>query len=103
MVFAHGFGCDQVGAGRSDATAYDHTKYLAHSPNHLGARVGITAVLHTWGSALTHHPHIHMIRYKDCRRNGANRQRTRTLAGGAPRPVNSRAPHSSPNSFLNEH
>ncbi len=27
----------------------------------LGARIGMTAVLHTWGSALTHHPHIHMI------------------------------------------
>jgi hypothetical protein len=30
-------------------------------PKHLGARIGITAVLHSWGSALTHHPHIHMI------------------------------------------
>src|SRR6266852_2722713 len=29
--------------------------------HHLGARVGITSVLHTWGSALTHHPHVHMI------------------------------------------
>ncbi|WP_048884033.1 IS91 family transposase, partial [Komagataeibacter intermedius] len=28
---------------------------------HLGARIGITAVLHSWGSALTHHPHVHMI------------------------------------------
>jgi hypothetical protein len=28
---------------------------------HLGASIGITAVLHTWGSALTHHPHVHMI------------------------------------------
>ena len=34
---------------------------IAADPKHLGARVGITAVLHTWGSALTHHPHIHMI------------------------------------------
>ena len=31
------------------------------NPRHLGARIGITAVLHTWGSALTHHPHVHMI------------------------------------------
>jgi len=31
------------------------------SGKHLGARIGITAVLHTWGSALTHHPHVHMI------------------------------------------
>src|SRR5919106_4333744 len=30
-------------------------------PKHLGARIGITTVLHTWGSAMTHHPHVHMI------------------------------------------
>lgn len=34
---------------------------IAGDPKHLGARIGITAVLHTWGSALTHHPHVHMI------------------------------------------
>jgi len=34
---------------------------IAADPKHLGARIGITAVLHTWGSAMTHHPHIHMI------------------------------------------
>jgi hypothetical protein len=34
---------------------------IAADPKHLGARVGITAVLHTWGSAMTHHPHVHMI------------------------------------------
>ena len=34
---------------------------LAADPRRLGARLGMTAVLHTWGSALTHHPHIHMI------------------------------------------
>jgi hypothetical protein len=34
---------------------------IAANPKHLGARVGFTAVLHTWGSALTHHPHVHMI------------------------------------------
>ncbi len=34
---------------------------IAADPRHLGARIGITAVLHTWGSAMTHHPHIHMI------------------------------------------
>ena len=34
---------------------------IAADPRHLGAKVGITAVLHTWGSAMTHHPHIHMI------------------------------------------
>jgi hypothetical protein len=34
---------------------------LAADPQHLGARIGFTAVLHTWGSALTHHPHVHVI------------------------------------------
>jgi hypothetical protein len=34
---------------------------IAADPKHLGACIGITAVLHTWGSAMTHHPHIHMI------------------------------------------
>jgi len=34
---------------------------IAADPRRLGARVGMTSVLHTWGSALTHHPHIHMI------------------------------------------
>jgi hypothetical protein len=34
---------------------------IAADPKHLGGRIGITAVLHTWGSALTHHPHVHMI------------------------------------------
>jgi hypothetical protein len=34
---------------------------IAADPKHLGARVGFLSVLHTWGSALTHHPHVHMI------------------------------------------
>jgi hypothetical protein len=34
---------------------------IAADPKHLGARIGVTSVLHTWGSALTHHPHLHMI------------------------------------------
>ncbi|MDQ4421798.1 IS91 family transposase [Sphingobium sp. DEHP117] len=34
---------------------------IAADRKHLGARIGITAVLHTWGSAMTHHPHVHMI------------------------------------------
>jgi hypothetical protein len=33
----------------------------APDPRHLGARIGATAVLHSWGSAMTHHPHVHMI------------------------------------------
>ena len=34
---------------------------IAADRRHLGARIGLTAVLHTWGSALTHHPHVHCI------------------------------------------
>ncbi|HET6518791.1 MAG TPA: IS91 family transposase [Geminicoccaceae bacterium] len=34
---------------------------IAADPKHLGARIGIPAVLHTWGSAMTHHPHVHGI------------------------------------------
>ena len=34
---------------------------IAADAKHLGARIGITSVLHTWGSAMTHHPHVHMI------------------------------------------
>jgi hypothetical protein len=34
---------------------------IAADPKHLGAKVGITSVLHTWGSAMTHHPHVHII------------------------------------------
>ncbi|MGE0289770.1 MAG: IS91 family transposase [Bradyrhizobium sp.] len=34
---------------------------IASDPKHLGARIGATLVLHTWGSALTHHPHVHGI------------------------------------------
>ena len=34
---------------------------IARDPKHLGARIGLIGVLHTWGSALTHHPHLHCI------------------------------------------
>ena len=34
---------------------------IARDPRRLGARIGLIAVLHTWGSALTHHPHVHCI------------------------------------------
>jgi len=34
---------------------------IAADPRHLGAKIAITSVLHTWGSAMTHHPHVHMI------------------------------------------
>ena len=42
-------------------TASETMLTIAADPKHLGARIGITAVLHTWGSAMTHHPHVHMI------------------------------------------
>ena len=34
---------------------------IVADPKHLGARIGMTSVLHTWGSALTHHPHVHVV------------------------------------------
>jgi hypothetical protein len=42
-------------------TAAETLLTIARDPKHLGARIGITMVLHTWGSALTHHPHVHCI------------------------------------------
>ena len=39
-------------------TAPEATLTIAADPKHLGASIGITAVLHTWGSALTHHPRV---------------------------------------------
>jgi hypothetical protein len=42
-------------------TASETMLTIAADPKHLGARIGITAVLHTWGSAMMHHPHVHMI------------------------------------------
>src|SRR5215471_12161707 len=42
-------------------TAAETLITIAADPKHLGARIGLTAVLHTWGSPLTHHPHAHII------------------------------------------
>ncbi len=42
-------------------TAAETLTAIAADSKHLGARIGLTAVLHTWGSALTHHPHVHVI------------------------------------------
>jgi hypothetical protein len=41
--------------------AAETLRTIASDPRHLGARIGVTLVLHTWGSALTHHPHVHGI------------------------------------------
>src|SRR6266581_6053643 len=42
-------------------TAVETLLTIPADPRHLGARIGATAVLHSWGSAMTHHPHLHMI------------------------------------------
>ena len=42
-------------------TAAETLLAIAADPKHLGAHIGATAVLHSWGSAMTHHPHVHMI------------------------------------------
>src|SRR3954468_9653536 len=42
-------------------SAADTLLTIAADPKRLGARIGLTAVLHTWGSAMTHHPHVHII------------------------------------------
>lgn len=36
-------------------------RIIAADPKHLGATIGMTSVLHTWGSAMTHHPHVHVV------------------------------------------
>jgi len=41
--------------------AAETLRTIAADPKHLGARIGATLVLHTWGSSLTHHPHVHGI------------------------------------------
>lgn len=43
------------------AAAVETLKTIAGDPKHLGAEIGLTAVLHTWGQTLTHHPHVHCI------------------------------------------
>src|SRR3954471_366410 len=43
------------------AMAAETLRTIAADPKHLGARIGATLVLHTWGSALTHHPHVHGV------------------------------------------
>ena len=41
--------------------AAETLRTIAADPKHLGARIGVTMVLHTWGSAMTHHPHVHCV------------------------------------------
>ena len=42
-------------------TAAETLTTIAADPKHLGAEIGLTAVLHTWGQNLDHHPHVHCI------------------------------------------
>jgi hypothetical protein len=42
-------------------TSSETLRIIAADPKHLGAKIGMTSVLHTWGSAMTHHPHVHVI------------------------------------------
>ncbi len=71
-------------------TAAETLTTIAAEPKHLGARIGLTAVLHTWGSALTHH-HSRLIaldeagvtfKWKDYRIKGRDRLKTMTLDAG---------------------
>src|SRR5437870_2375579 len=57
----HRNGFQRPWCGRFVARIQETLITIAANPKHLGARIGITSVLHTWGSAMTHHPHVHMI------------------------------------------
>ena len=54
---------------------------IAADPKHLGAKIGFTSVLHTWGSAMTHHPHVHMI----VPGGGLSEDGSAPVAGGQPK------------------
>jgi hypothetical protein len=51
----------QVVYGLLFEAAAETLKTIARDPEHLGAEIGFTAVLHTWGQTITHHPHVHCI------------------------------------------
>jgi hypothetical protein len=65
------------------AAAADTLTTIAADPKHLGADIGVTAVLHTWGQNLDHHPHVHCI-----------------VPGGGISPAGERWVPSRPNFFL---
>jgi hypothetical protein len=61
-------------------TAAQTLQEFARAPLHLGAKIGITAVLHTWGQTLTEHVHVHCVvtggglrrdgtQWRNCRRH----------------------------------
>jgi len=41
--------------------AAETLRVIAADPKHLGAEIGLVAVLHTWGQNLHHHPHVHCV------------------------------------------
>jgi len=73
------------------AAAAEATLTIAADPKRLGAKIGITSVLHSWGSAMTHHPHVHLIvpgggisldgtRWVSCRPRSRGRRTPRAAA-----------------------
>src|SRR5229473_1435899 len=64
-------------------TAAETLRSIAADPKHLGAEIGLVAVLHTWGQNLHHHPHVHCV-----------------VPGGGPSPDGTRWIASRPNFFL---
>jgi len=52
---------DKVLLDADEVAKLSPLRTISADPKHLGARIGLTLVLHTWGSALTHHPHVHGI------------------------------------------
>jgi Putative transposase/Transposase zinc-binding domain len=57
-------------------TAAETLRTIAADPKHLGAELGFFAVLHTWGQALLHHPHLHCV----VAGGGLSTDRTRWIA-----------------------
>jgi len=64
-------------------TAAETLRIIAADPKHLGAEIGLIAVLHSWGQALSYHPHLHCI-----------------VPGGGPSPDGTRWVSCRPNFFL---
>lgn len=53
--------CEDCSHARVDYAVAATLKTIAADPRHLGGEIGFLAILHTWGQALTHHPHIHCL------------------------------------------
>ena len=53
--------CDAVTDGETARAAAETVRTIGADPKHLGAEIGMIAILHSWGQTLTHHPHVHCI------------------------------------------